>query len=88
MLLNRAHSVSKLWDDAPVIVCGDFNCTPKVITFLTLEVSVLCFGVMQSLNLCSVILYCDHYVLFSYQSPLYNFISEQKVSLFFSVFDN
>jgi hypothetical protein len=32
VLLNRAHSVSKLWDDAPVIVCGDFNCTPKVIT--------------------------------------------------------
>ncbi|KAE8056418.1 hypothetical protein FH972_013193 [Carpinus fangiana] len=29
VLLNRAHSVSKLWDDAPVIVCGDFNCTPK-----------------------------------------------------------
>lgn len=29
VLLNRAYSVSKLWDDAPVIVCGDFNCTPK-----------------------------------------------------------
>ncbi|KAB1204555.1 hypothetical protein CJ030_MR8G021793 [Morella rubra] len=29
VLLNRAHSVSKLWDDAPVILCGDFNCTPK-----------------------------------------------------------
>ncbi|KAG2700050.1 hypothetical protein I3760_07G215500 [Carya illinoinensis] len=28
-LLNRAHSVSKLWDDAPVVICGDFNCTPK-----------------------------------------------------------
>ncbi|KAL4603740.1 hypothetical protein ACB092_10G145200 [Castanea dentata] len=43
MLLNRAHSVSKLWDGAPVILCGDFNCTPK--------------------------------------SPLYNFISEQKLDL-------
>ncbi|CAH8282033.1 unnamed protein product [Eruca vesicaria subsp. sativa] len=28
-LLERAHAVSKLWDDAPVVLCGDFNCTPK-----------------------------------------------------------
>ncbi|KAL1202245.1 Carbon catabolite repressor-like protein [Cardamine amara subsp. amara] len=28
-LLDRAHAVSKLWDDAPVVLCGDFNCTPK-----------------------------------------------------------
>eukprot|EP00258_Populus_trichocarpa_P030285 XP_024446304.1 carbon catabolite repressor protein 4 homolog 6 isoform X2 [Populus trichocarpa] len=41
MLLDRAHAVSKTWNDAPVILCGDFNCTPK--------------------------------------SPLYNFISEQKL---------
>ncbi|CAH2073064.1 unnamed protein product [Thlaspi arvense] len=27
--LERAHAVSKLWDDAPVVLCGDFNCTPK-----------------------------------------------------------
>ncbi|XP_038711580.1 carbon catabolite repressor protein 4 homolog 6 isoform X2 [Tripterygium wilfordii] len=43
MLLDRAHAVSKIWDDAPVVLCGDFNCTPK--------------------------------------SPLYNFISEQKLEL-------
>ncbi|XP_006854929.2 carbon catabolite repressor protein 4 homolog 6 [Amborella trichopoda] len=43
VLLNRAQEVSNLWDDAPVIICGDFNCTPK--------------------------------------SPLYKFISEQKLSL-------
>ncbi|XVE71636.1 hypothetical protein DITRI_Ditri10aG0167200 [Diplodiscus trichospermus] len=42
-LLERAHAVSKSWDDAPVVLCGDFNCTPK--------------------------------------SPLYNFISEQKLHL-------
>ncbi|CAN1828173.1 Carbon catabolite repressor protein 4 homolog 6 [Linum perenne] len=42
-LLDRAHAVSKLWNDAPVVLCGDFNCTPK--------------------------------------SPLYNFISEQKLDL-------
>ncbi|KAJ6373087.1 hypothetical protein OIU76_027427 [Salix suchowensis] len=42
MLLDRAHAVSKTWNDAPVILCGDFNCTPK--------------------------------------SPLYNFISEQKLN--------
>ncbi|XP_017983283.1 PREDICTED: carbon catabolite repressor protein 4 homolog 6 isoform X2 [Theobroma cacao] len=42
-LLEGAHSVSKSWDDAPVVLCGDFNCTPK--------------------------------------SPLYNFISEQKLDL-------
>ncbi|PPD82632.1 hypothetical protein GOBAR_DD20434 [Gossypium barbadense] len=42
-LQERAHSVSKSWDNAPVVLCGDFNCTPK--------------------------------------SPLYNFISEQKLDL-------
>ena len=30
MLLDRAHAVSKTWNDAPVILCGDFYCTPKV----------------------------------------------------------
>lgn len=29
VLLDRIHAVSKLWDDAPVVLCGDFNCTPK-----------------------------------------------------------
>ncbi|XP_063935531.1 carbon catabolite repressor protein 4 homolog 6 isoform X3 [Daucus carota subsp. sativus] len=29
VLLDRVHAVSKLWDDAPVVLCGDFNCTPK-----------------------------------------------------------
>ncbi|CAI9094476.1 OLC1v1030223C1 [Oldenlandia corymbosa var. corymbosa] len=43
VLLSRAHSVAKLWDDAPVVVCGDFNSTPK--------------------------------------SPLYSFITEQKLDL-------
>ncbi|KAL8063496.1 hypothetical protein ABFX02_01G029800 [Erythranthe guttata] len=43
VLLDRAHAVSKLWDDAPVVICGDFNCTPK--------------------------------------SPMYNFITEQKLDL-------
>ncbi|XP_044464038.1 carbon catabolite repressor protein 4 homolog 6 isoform X5 [Mangifera indica] len=42
-LLDRAHAVSKIWSDAPVLLCGDFNFTPK--------------------------------------SPLYNFISEQKLDL-------
>ncbi|XP_056166668.1 carbon catabolite repressor protein 4 homolog 6 isoform X2 [Syzygium oleosum] len=42
-LLDRAYAVSRAWADAPVVLCGDFNCTPK--------------------------------------SPLYNFISEQKLSL-------
>ncbi|KAI4380942.1 hypothetical protein MLD38_007070 [Melastoma candidum] len=41
--LDRAHAVSKIWDDAPVVLCGDFNCTPK--------------------------------------SPLYNFITDQKINL-------
>ncbi|XP_062101665.1 carbon catabolite repressor protein 4 homolog 6 [Humulus lupulus] len=42
-LLDRAHAVSKVWSDAPVVLCGDFNCVPK--------------------------------------SPLYNYISEQKLDL-------
>ncbi|PIN13577.1 Transcriptional effector CCR4-related protein [Handroanthus impetiginosus] len=29
VLLDRAHAVSKLWDGAPIVICGDFNCTPK-----------------------------------------------------------
>ncbi|KAI3875097.1 hypothetical protein MKW98_019670 [Papaver atlanticum] len=29
VLLEKAHAVSKLWRDAPVVLCGDFNCTPK-----------------------------------------------------------
>ncbi|KAL6614938.1 hypothetical protein ACP70R_037208 [Stipagrostis hirtigluma subsp. patula] len=28
-LLDRAYAVSKMWNDAPVILCGDFNSTPK-----------------------------------------------------------
>ncbi|KAK7293642.1 hypothetical protein RJT34_16514 [Clitoria ternatea] len=43
VLLDKAKAVSKFWDGAPVVICGDFNCTPK--------------------------------------SPLYNFISEQKLDL-------
>ncbi|GAB4854138.1 hypothetical protein Ancab_022722 [Ancistrocladus abbreviatus] len=43
VLLDRAQAVSKIWSDAPVVICGDFNCVPK--------------------------------------SPLYNFISEQKLDL-------
>lgn len=43
VLLERAYAVSKIWNNAPVIICGDFNCTPK--------------------------------------SPMYNFISEQKLFL-------
>ncbi|XP_061356263.1 carbon catabolite repressor protein 4 homolog 6-like [Gastrolobium bilobum] len=43
VLLDKAEAVSKLWNNAPVVICGDFNCTPK--------------------------------------SPLYNFISEQKLDL-------
>ncbi|XP_071717761.1 carbon catabolite repressor protein 4 homolog 6 [Rutidosis leptorrhynchoides] len=42
-LLDRAYDTSKLWDNAPVVLCGDFNSTPK--------------------------------------SPLYNFISEQKLNV-------
>ncbi|XP_073129785.1 carbon catabolite repressor protein 4 homolog 6 isoform X2 [Henckelia pumila] len=29
VLLERAQAVSKLWDNAPIVICGDFNCTPK-----------------------------------------------------------
>uniref|UniRef100_A0A2P2LGH3 Carbon catabolite repressor protein 4 homolog 6 isoform X2 n=1 Tax=Rhizophora mucronata TaxID=61149 RepID=A0A2P2LGH3_RHIMU len=46
LLLERAYAVSRIWNDAPVVLCGDLNCTPK--------------------------------------SPLYKFISEQKVIFAFS----
>lgn len=36
-LVERAHSVSKSWDDAPVVLCGDFNCTPKVVMLLHIK---------------------------------------------------
>ncbi|KAL8166481.1 hypothetical protein V2J09_007980 [Rumex salicifolius] len=29
ILLDRAQAVSKTWNDAPIVLCGDFNCTPK-----------------------------------------------------------
>ncbi|CAN6721149.1 unnamed protein product [Malus baccata var. baccata] len=29
VLLDRAHTVSKIWNGAPIVLCGDFNCTPK-----------------------------------------------------------
>ncbi|XP_057860593.2 carbon catabolite repressor protein 4 homolog 6 isoform X2 [Cryptomeria japonica] len=29
VLVERAHAVSKAWDDAPVVIAGDFNSTPK-----------------------------------------------------------
>ncbi|KAJ0788270.1 putative poly(A)-specific ribonuclease [Helianthus annuus] len=29
ILLERAYATSKLWDNAPVVLCGDFNSTPK-----------------------------------------------------------
>lgn len=28
-LLDRAYTLSKMWNNAPVILCGDFNSTPK-----------------------------------------------------------
>nr|GME03709.1 carbon catabolite repressor protein 4 homolog 6-like isoform X1 [Ipomoea batatas] len=29
LLLDRADYFSKLWDGAPIVICGDFNSTPK-----------------------------------------------------------
>ncbi|KAI3825990.1 hypothetical protein L1987_00029 [Smallanthus sonchifolius] len=29
ILLEKSFATSKLWDDAPVVLCGDFNSTPK-----------------------------------------------------------
>ncbi|KAL8265491.1 hypothetical protein R6Q59_023621 [Mikania micrantha] len=29
ILLEKAYATSKLWDDAPVVLCGDYNSTPK-----------------------------------------------------------
>lgn len=29
VLLEKAHAISKIWDNAPIVLCGDFNCTPK-----------------------------------------------------------
>ncbi|KAG7031781.1 Carbon catabolite repressor protein 4-like 6 [Cucurbita argyrosperma subsp. argyrosperma] len=29
VLLEKADSISKLWNNAPIVLCGDFNCTPK-----------------------------------------------------------
>ncbi|KAF8393278.1 hypothetical protein HHK36_021519 [Tetracentron sinense] len=62
VLLDRAYAVSKTWNDAPVVICGDFNCTPKVDSFCyVFPTRVFSFNVIFS--------------------PLYNFISEQKLNL-------
>ncbi|XP_022132521.1 carbon catabolite repressor protein 4 homolog 6 isoform X2 [Momordica charantia] len=29
ILLEKAHAISKIWNNAPIVLCGDFNCTPK-----------------------------------------------------------
>ncbi|CAI8605878.1 unnamed protein product [Vicia faba] len=29
VLLDKAQAVSQLWNNSPIIICGDFNCTPK-----------------------------------------------------------
>ena len=43
-LLDKAHAVSKIWNDAPIVICGDFNCTPKVcIYYFLLELFPLQF---------------------------------------------
>ncbi|GAB2275558.1 hypothetical protein Dimus_010315 [Dionaea muscipula] len=46
VLLDRAYAVSKNWSDAPVVICGDFNCVPQspLYTFISqqkLDVSIL-----------------------------------------------
>ncbi|KAH0989638.1 hypothetical protein GBA52_001121 [Prunus armeniaca] len=33
VLLDRAHAISKIWNDAPIVLCGDFNCTPKFVSY-------------------------------------------------------
>ena len=40
-LLDRAYTVSKMWNDAPVILCGDFNSTPKVALVFYLSIQVM-----------------------------------------------
>jgi len=80
VLLDKAKSVSKLWNDAPVVICGDFNCTPKVIFSIMVYhfIFVKCYHSLLTLT-----------ILILSQSPLYNFISEQKVCtlLLFSTYD-
>lgn len=81
VLLERAHAVSKLWRDAPVVLCGDFNCTPKVIQFMLVFICwqslfyLFCkTGLVPSLSLNNNCFY-----LLLNQSPLYNLILDQKV---------
>lgn len=42
ILLVRAHAVSKIWNDAPIVLCGDYNCVPKVSTFTHLSFFLAC----------------------------------------------
>lgn len=97
VLLNKVHAVSKLWNDAPIVLCGDFNCTPKVpiyYSFYTLGFGwsyfrcIFCFVLFCFVLSSSWLGFCFNYnmritVSFWLQSPLYNFISEQKVNLCF-----
>lgn len=77
VLLDRAKAISKLWDDAPVVICGDFNCTPKVMFSIFSFCACICVK-------CCFNCYDVNGFLTLFQSPLYNFISEQKVYLWSS----
>lgn len=45
VLLDKADGVSKLWDNAPIVICGDFNSTPKVGSIIPIEALMTCFSI-------------------------------------------
>uniref|UniRef100_M8BIW6 Endonuclease/exonuclease/phosphatase domain-containing protein n=1 Tax=Aegilops tauschii TaxID=37682 RepID=M8BIW6_AEGTA len=50
-LLDQAYATSKRWNDAPVILCGDFNAAPKSPFYFAISCAVILIFNTNKLNL-------------------------------------
>lgn len=58
MLLDKAAGVSKLWDNAPIVICGDFNSTPKVGSIIPIPTLMTFFSISAYFLLLHAIMLC------------------------------
>lgn len=84
VLLDRVHAVSKLWDDAPVVLCGDFNCTPKVGLIFFISLFLYIGALLFSSNLMVVLLFPVCYCVYVnfYANSLYCLVAESTIQFY------